>query len=344
MIMARDSVVEAFAVETSEHWIFSVKGMLHPPDRVIAYLRYLPDPAGDRKRGGLAYRRVYRFEEQVDLLRSRRPEFLHRDPVLGLDVQSVPRSQCQRVHDPHDFLAGLGRSGPANAVEADALALADQLQRASGIDWTDLGITGSVMLGTQRPDSDLDLIVYGQASCKAMHQGLAKLLGEETGAVRRLEPEDLRGLYASHRPDTPLTLQDFVRLQGRKVNEMRYRDRAVFVRFVKRLQEYGERYGERRYQSVGRATLRATVHDDSDAIFTPCRYGVQDAVVLQGPQFGDVREIVSYRGRFSDQLRAGEVAEGSGTIERVVGEGIESYHRLVIGGQAGDWLLALAGD
>lgn len=343
-VMVVDRVVEGFAVETEEQWIFSVKGMLHPRDRVIAYLRYLPDGFGDRRRGEVTYRRVYRFGEQVDLLRSQHPECLHLDPVLGIEVQSVPRSRIRTVHDPCAFLTRLRRSGPASPVEEDALALAGRLQRASGVPWRDLGVSGSVMLGTQRHDSDLDLLVYGEKSSKALHRALFDLLREADGPIRRLDQEELRGLHAAHRPDTPLTFQDFARLQRRKVNEGRYRDRAFFVRFVKQPEEFGERYGERRYRFVGRATVRATVHDDSDAIFTPCRYRVQKISVLEGPQVDDVREIVSFRGRFSDQLRAGEVAEACGSMERVVHNAGVRYHRLVVGGQAGDWLLALTGD
>jgi len=33
-------------LETLEGLIFDVKGLLHPDARVIAYLRYLPDPHG----------------------------------------------------------------------------------------------------------------------------------------------------------------------------------------------------------------------------------------------------------------------------------------------------------
>ena len=188
----------------------------------------------------------------------------------------------------------------------------------------------------------LDLLVYGDTSAKAVHQTLVDLLREGDGSIRRLDQEELREIHAAHRPDTPLTFRDFARSQRRKVNEGRYRDRAFFLRFVRQPGEFGERYGERRYQSVGRATVRAIVHDDSDAIFTPCRYGVQKATVLEGPTVEDVREIVSHRGRFSDQLRAGEIAEASGSLERVVHGAGEIYHRLVVGGQAGDWLLARA--
>jgi predicted nucleotidyltransferase len=339
-IMNLDRVVEGFAVETGEHWIFTVKGLLHPPERVIAYLRYLPDAGGNRKRGEIAYRRVYRFEEQIDILRSLHPEYLGHDAVLGLEVQSVPRSAIYCIHDPCAYLASLRRRGPDSAAEEDALAMAEEVQRASGVPWTDLGISGSLMLGTQRNDSDLDLLIYGTDSCRVVHRSLVDLLDGAAVSIHSLELEELQGLHAAHRPDTPLSFHDFARLQRRKVNEGRYRDRAFFLRFVRRPEELGEQYGDRRYKFVGRARITATVHDDSDAVFTPCCYRVGKATILAGPQVDDLREIVSFRGRFSDQLRAGEIAEGCGRLERVVPKAGKSYHRLVVGGEAGDWLLA----
>jgi len=338
MVMQR--VVEGFAVETIEGWIFTVKGHLHPPDRWIAYLRYLPDPFGDRTREGVAYRRLYRFEDQVDLLRARHPEYLCLDPVLGIEVQSVPRSSVEAVHDPGAFLARLRETGPADPVQGDALALAGLLQQAAGVPWSELGVSGSVMLGTHRRDSDLDLLVYGEKSSRAVYRALAELLQEADGPIRMPDDEELGGVHAAHSPDTPLTFQDFARHQRRKVNEGRYRGRPFFLRFVKRPEEAGETYGQRRYQPAGRATIRAAVHDDGDAIFTPCCCSVRQVTALEGAPVDDLREIVSFRGRFSDQVRAGEVAEARGSVERVVHETADAYHRLVVGGQAGDWLLA----
>ena len=86
----RRVAVEGFALHTADELIFTVKGLVHPPDRVIAYLRYLPDPQGDRERDGVRYRRVYHFDEQQGILQARYPEYLKYDPVFGVRLQSVP--------------------------------------------------------------------------------------------------------------------------------------------------------------------------------------------------------------------------------------------------------------
>lgn len=333
-------LVEGFAVETADGMIFTVKGLQQPPDRVIAYLRYLPDPAGERQRGTVAYRRVYRFEEQQEILRSCRPQALVRDPVLGLEVQSVARDEVAVVHDPVAFLARLRRGGPRDPVEQDGLALAGMIQAGAGVAWESLGISGSLMLGTQRPESDLDLLVYGRQAGLAVHRALGELLDQAGGPLQRPGRAALRELYRAHRPETPLSFEQFCWSQGRKVNESRFRGRPVFVRFVPRPAEMGLRYGDCSYRPLGPSRLRARVIEDRWGIFTPCVYGLAEVRVLEGGPAEMVREIVSHRGRFADQVRADEGCEAVGVLEQVLPLEGEPYQRLVIGGRAGDYLRA----
>lgn len=336
-------LIEGFAVETRDALIFTVKGLLHPPERVIAYLRYLPEPAGERARDDVRYRRVYYFEEQEALLRTRYPIYLADDPVLGLRLQSVPRRRIRTVYDPRRYLAALRERGPDDSpeldpLEEDALALTTLLQETADIPWADLGVSGSLMLGLHRPDSDLDLIVYGEATGRNVYQTLRDLLDETGTPLSRPNRLELAALHSEHRPDTPLPFDDFARLQRRKVNELRFRGRETFVRFVKYPGEIKERYGDRRFEPLGAATVRARVTDDHDAIFTPCRYIVEAAALLDSDSVADLREIVSFRGRFSDQARSGERIEARGSLERVEPRDGPAYHRLVVGGRAGDYL------
>ncbi|MBU2602302.1 MAG: hypothetical protein KKA32_09060 [Actinobacteria bacterium] len=331
--------IEGFAVETHDGLVFTVKGLFHPAGRVIAYLRYAPDPTGDRKRGGRRYRRVYRFEEQEAILRARRPAYLVDDPMLGVPVQAVPEEDIGFIYDPRLRLQHLAERGPEDPLEETALALTQLLRTAAGVPPGGLGLTGSLLVGLHRPSSDIDIVAYGEHESRAIHGALSALLDDPTAPVRRPEGEELAAIHDTHRADTPLSAADFVRLQARKVNEGYFADRSYFVRFVKRPDEVGEAYGDPRYESLGSALIRARVHDDREAMFTPCRYLVDGVTYLEGKPVEDLLQIVSFRGRFADQAKAGDWVIARGELELVVPRRRSRFCRLTVGGQSGDYLL-----
>ena len=81
-------------IETREHLIFTVKGLSHPTGRTIAYLRYIPDPKGERMReDGMRFRRIYDLRESTDYLRSNFMKYIYFDEVRGMLLQA---SQTQR--------------------------------------------------------------------------------------------------------------------------------------------------------------------------------------------------------------------------------------------------------
>lgn len=335
-------IVEGFAVETRDGFVFTVKGLVHPPGRIIAYLRYLPDPIGDRERGGGRYRRVYRFEEQQAILRAHRPEYLAYDPMLGIPVQAVPEEDAL-VYDPRLRLQHLAERGPVDPLEETALALAEVLRPAAGVPLGALGLSGSLLVGLHRHTSDIDIVVYGEHESRAVHDALSALLDDPTAPVRRPEGEELATIHETHRVDTPLSSADFARLQARKVNEGYYGGRPYFVRFVKRPDEVGERYGDPRYESLGSSLIQARIHDDREAMFTPCRYLVGEVTHLEGEPAEGLLQIVSFRGRFADQARVGDVVIARGRLELVVPPRRSRFLRMVVGGRPGDYLLGSAG-
>ncbi len=332
--------IEGFAVETVEGLIFTVKGLVHPPHRLIAYLRFMPDPAGDRKRRSVPYRRVYRFEEQREILQRRFPIYIGYDPILGFEVQQVPRQHAQKIYDPCFRLAEILEKGAKDPLEENTLAFAHLLRDGAGVPMSSLGVSGSVLVGLHRPESDVDLTVYGDGESRAVHSALGRLLDRSKGPVRRLDGAELAALHASHRTDTPLSFSDFVRLQSRKTNEGYFAAIPYFIRFIKGKREGEQRYGDTSYEPLGKATIRFRVTDDGDAIFTPCRYSVEDVLFLDRAGEPDLREVVSFRGRFSDQVRTGEQATARGSLERVVPREGKVHLRLAVGGEAGDYLLS----
>ena len=335
------AALEGAAVETVAGLIFTVKGVVHPPDRVVAYLRYVPDKRGERLRGSQRYRRVYSVAEREETLRALGLSYRVDDPMLGVPVDAVPWDDVTRVYDPRERLQRLRSFGPDGALAEDALALAELLRDAAAVPGTALGLTGSLLFDLHTADSDIDLVVYGDGECRKVHAALTRLLDDSSSAVRRPRGKELMAIHEMHREDTPLSAADFVRLQAGKVNEGRFAGRPYFVRFVKLPAEMPARYGDPRFAPAGRALVEARVVDDRDALFTPCRYGLHEPRFLEGPHLADLGEVVSFRGRFADQARVGQRVRARGSLERVVWRERADTTRLVVGGQPGDFLLGL---
>jgi len=56
---------EGDVIETTDQIFFDVKGLVHPPDRIIAFPRFVPDLEADRKRGEVTYRKIYALSEAL---------------------------------------------------------------------------------------------------------------------------------------------------------------------------------------------------------------------------------------------------------------------------------------
>lgn len=335
--------IESCYLETLDGCYFAVKGLEHPPDRRIAVLRYVPDPdAGERVKKGARYRRLYGFAEQEAWIRRKYPPYLAYDPFLQATLQSVPLDRIRRVYDPVRRLRELAGSPGRDPLAADAVAFLGVLQKEAAVPVSGLGVTGSLLIGMHTEHSDMDVAVFGEASCRKVHRALAMLLEGGGGKdVCRLDAAGMEELYAQRSVDTRIGFRDFARLERRKANQGLFRGRTWFVRFVRAPGEAGTGYGTRQYTPLGRGKVSATVAGARDAIFTPCRYILSEVQNTGVPGLPDPDEIVSFRGRFCEQGRAGDRVAAEGTLERVRSGSGETHHRLLLGNSREDSMIVM---
>jgi uncharacterized protein len=325
--------IESYYLETREGLFFAVKGLEHPPDRSIGILRYAPDPErGDRKKGGKIYRRLYHFQEQEQFIRTAFPRYLAFDPVFQTTLQSVPGSMIQRVYNPRLRFRELAQTPVRSAIEDDAFVFLSLLQNEAQVPPSSFGITGSLLICLHTEHSDLDIAVFGAKNCQSVYKTLHRLLDDPSSPeLRRLDDGGTEELFAQRAADTHMAFQEFVNLEKNKVNQGRFRERTYFVRFIKEPQEADEIYGHRRYTPLGRAEITASIADDQEAIFTPCRYLLSGVRILEGPRVSNLNEIISFRGRFCEQARIGDSVRAAGTLERVENNRGDVRHRLLLG-------------
>jgi len=328
-----EKAVEGFMLGLVSGAVFEVKGLIHPPGMVVAYPRYVS--AGDGK-----LVKVYPWAERFRLLKGPFRAYVRLDPVLGDEYCEVPWRDVARLFDPVEALGELRERCALDPVEADAVELAELLKEEAGIPWRALGLTGSIMLGLHGQGSDVDLVVYGREEARKAHEALKCLMS--SGALRPYGLEELRRLHALRSTDTPMDFETFARVERRKVIQGLFRGREYFMRFV--VSREPEPYGAVRFSRAGRATIRATVVSDEEAIFTPCSYGITDVEVLEGPEFEPIRAICSFRGRFCEHARPGERVVAKGKLELVVEPGRGAWYRLVVGNEPGDFFVPVLRD
>jgi hypothetical protein len=330
---------EGDLIETLDGNIFDVKGLVHPPDKVVAFLRFTPDEGGDRKRNGITYRKVYPLRERYELLRERFPELLVFDTVFDEELCEVPLAQIKQHYTPIEGLRNLRCKGILNDVEVDALKLAELLKKKANISWKQLGLSGSLLIGLHLPTSDIDLIVYGSEPCCKVYAALQSLMQHGEGPLKPYTSKELKRLFVFRSKDTVMSFEDFLRIESRKVLQGTFKRREFFIRCVKDWNEVNEKYGDVQYKSMGYAKIRATVIDDSERIFTPCRYKIANVKVLEGVHVKPIKEIVSFRGRFCEQAVNHETVLAQGKVEKVRRLNEKECFRLLLGNKPSDFMI-----
>ena len=180
MIIVSKNLVEGHFIITKDDLVFEIKGIVHPRDRVIAYLRYVPTSDSN-----LMYRKVYELDKRETYLQSNYPSYLWYSEPHGRVVQSVPNDRIKSMLDPVERLTNLRDcTGKISDLEQASVKLARELVESTGIEWSDIGLTGSQLVGVARKDSDIDLVVYGEDACRKFFSELSKNIASITSIDR----------------------------------------------------------------------------------------------------------------------------------------------------------------
>jgi predicted nucleotidyltransferase len=328
---------EGDLVENRGGVIFDVKGLVHPPSKIIAFPRFIPLKIGERARGETAFKKIYALSDRFEFLRQNLPHYLVDDPVFGEKLCEVPLKDVKVHYKPVERLEEIQRSDQLDSLETQAMELFEVIRNYTGVPWRKLGISGSLLVRLHTNSSDIDPVVYGSENCLKVHAVLKRLLNGESSLFKPYNLQEFRVLFDFRSKDTEVSFEDFVRAESRKVLQGKFMQRDYFFRFVKDRSEISEKYGDVRYVNAGQAKLSATVVDDSESLFTPCTYRVDDVMILEGPKSFSIEEIVSFRGRFCEQAKAGEVVIAKGKVEHVFDDKKRrEYYRLLLGNKPSD--------
>jgi len=331
---------EGELIKTQDKVIFDVKGLVHPPNKVIAFPRFIPSPQGTRAGQEDLYGKIYSLSERFNFLEQNSPNFIVHDPVFDETLCEVPIDTIKKHYKPIEKLRLLRTSKKLGDLERKAVQLAEELKEAADIPWSAVGISGSVLVGLYTLKSDIDPVVYGVENCRRAYAALENLLQDDASRFKPYTREELQALFDFRSKDTIMRFEDFARVERRKAFQGMFDGTDYFIRFVKDWSQISEQYGDICYKNSGYAKITATIADDAEALFTPCTYKIENVTVAEGPKLEPILEVASFRGRFCEQARKGEAITAQGKVERVTNMKTgKEYYRIILGNKPADYMV-----
>jgi predicted nucleotidyltransferase len=323
------------ALLSLDGFVFYALGYLHPPNRVISYLKYVPKDYADEfdlkwlpyeweLRGVKLVRpaKLYspeNYENIIQVFNKKHPGYLIYDPNLKKKIIAIPRNSVKSVFEPRVSLAILlenENKRPLDALEIDALRFIKSMSKLTRVAISDLGIHGSISLRMHNTQSDIDIAVYGATN-------FSKVLAHA---------------YQMSKKGVDFTLLEETMFDTLRKNRFLWHDRRVVLNAIRRYDEIKEHFGDFTYQATGRhVSSKCVVTDDWESVFRPAVYGVSQHKLLTEDSMGEgelkPNQVVSMIGEFRGVASKGEEVKVSGSLEKVIEARTQKVHhyRIVVG-------------
>lgn len=290
-------------IQTQEGLIFAVVSYQAHTGKVGCFLRYIAE--------GEQWKKVD-TEQANQLLLQHYPHYLYQSDQFDASFHAVEIKDIVEHHQPEKRLTAVLQREARDHIEHKLQQLVPILVRF-GADIEGLGLTGSMLIGQQQANSDIDFVVYGRNEFQKIRRAVQQAVDE--GLLENLSMELMEDNF--NRRAGELSFDDFTWHENRKFNKAAIDGTKFDIGMVCLLDEF--EHDKKQYQKQGTRTVITKVVDDHRAFDFPAIYLVDDEMTP---------EIVSFTHTYVGQAKAGEVVEVSGAVECDIATG---KCRLIVG-------------
>ncbi len=275
-------------IQTKEGLVFAVVEQGLENGKVLCFLRY--------QKLGISWQKLATSQAN-QLLKIQYPQYLFYSQVKSANLHAVSVADISIHHQPRQRLQLLLAKPNPDKIEQDFIDLC-QLFQEQGVKLNDLGVTGSLLLGAQNSNSDIDLVVYGRKSFYQLRELIRLLIVED----KLQQLDESAWLDSYQRRSCDLSYDDYVWHEQRKYNKALIQQRKFDLNLIERSAEQESIS----YQKQGAIIIRARVIDAQYAFDYPARFIIEHQ---------DVAEVVCYTATYTGQAEQGEFIEVSGQLE-----------------------------
>jgi len=331
-------------IHTKDDLFFATTNYIHPKDRVLAFLRYVPDESGDRTKNGVKYSKLS-SDESYSYLRENYPEYLYYCDTTNIEMIGVPVDKIKNVIKPEERLKEIRENEENNSnnnkenniLYEKLIDLSDFFHYIGGIPYEKLGISGSILPNLERKSiSDIDFVVYGLNNHRIAIETFKKykdkeiLISNKPVRLNSIDDTFWNRLYEKRIKDSSLTKEEFSFYESRKNNRGVINGTLFDILLTRDWNEIRGNWGDVKYENVGEGIIEATIKNSIFAFDNPAVYKIYDLKILKGEKI-NISEIASFTHTYSGQASDGERIIAQGKIEKVVEIGKDPYYRLVVG-------------
>ncbi len=287
-------------IETSQGLIFAVLDSEKEDGRILGFLRYLRTNSTLLK---LTTKQANQY------LTENFPQYIYFSQSRDTHIHGVYPKNIQYHYGPRQHIHTLKNNQHRDAFEEKTLGLVD-LFGEKGIQPEILGVTGSILIGAQNRDSDIDLVIYDRANFFVGREIIKQSIKQ--GKLDSLNTPFWETTY--HRRDPCLTLEEYIWHEQRKFNKAVYQGIKFDISFIDTTQKPIQQFCKK----LGFTQIHAVVSDDRFAFDYPARYKLDHSEIV---------EALSFTPTYSGQAQTGESVVISGFIE----DSQDGYRRIIVG-------------
>jgi hypothetical protein len=324
-------LVDGDALITKENFIFTVIGYEHPKDRFFCFLKYIP--AELKKFFSINFlKRTWNLKEECVVLfraeklytaknyqvllnafRNNFSEYIYFCPYRQKEIISVPKNAIKKTFPAKKCMEKLLTKKDKDALEHLATELVMLLSESANVPLEDFGLRGSLALNMHSLESDVDLAVYGAKNFRRVETAVEELVKE--GKIRYIISRKI----------------DFQRRFRGK-----YKNKVFMYNGVRKPEEINVHYGKYSYKPIKSIKFRCQVIDDSEGMFRPAIYQIDNYTPLDEESKLENEQIpktiVSMVGHYRNIVKKGQRIHVFGTLERVKNlENGEVFYQVIIG-------------
>ncbi|MBT8172151.1 hypothetical protein KJN74_04710 [Candidatus Bathyarchaeota archaeon] len=329
-------------IQTNEGFYFCVIGTMHPPDRVISYIKYVPSKSGIWGSTSKKYQRILKKYTIPDLLetfsylKQNFPNYLFHSSVDNIEITAVPLIDIKEHFKPEKKLAFLRKTPILDSLQEKLIRITGFLEKLSGISEEMLGVTGSLLLDIHNPKfSDIDITVYGLKNSWTLRKTLIETNQKST--ILRLKGKDLKDWCNNKTNFYPLTSKDALKIYRRKWNLGVFENTWISIHPIRLENEVKKKFGEITYNPCGQVIIECIVSDNSESLFIPGIYKIKNVNLKKGPKHLEITEVVTYETLYTGLAEIDEKIQVKGKLEKVIEkENKKEYYRVLVGSIEGN--------